>query len=246
MMESLKVRRGPLMGILSVAVLTSVSACSDLFGSGTGTAAVSFHVPSAAALNADAAAVIVTGNGHTLDVTSVDVVVDEVTLERAGTTSGDADSDDSDTDSDSDGAHNARVRVGASTISLPLTGGVITPFTGSVPAGTYDRLELDVRYLRVRGTYDGQAFDVTIPVNAEYELRLDPPTVVAEGSDPVNFTVNVDVMSWFRTADGSVVDLQRLQTDAAYRAAFVTRLRASLRALEDSDRDGDESDSDSD
>lgn len=232
----------------AIATVAILGACAELTGNAdTRPASVSFHVPAAgAAASVSAALVPVTGDGHTVDVTSIDVVLSEVTFERADAVGGDADSDDSDADSDSDGAHNEQVRVGASTVALPLTGGVVTPFTGSIPMGTYDGLELDVEFLRIRGTYDGQAFDVTLPVDAEVELDLVPPLVVSGSGDPVNVTVNVDALSWFRAADGSVVDPRRLQTDAAYRAAFVARIRASLHATEDSDRDGDEADSDSD
>lgn len=248
MRDVMVLTRRVLGGLGAVVLTLTVSACSDLFGSGTGKASVSFNAGGRATASTELslALVPVTGAGHTLDVQSIDVVLDEVTLERDDVSGSDADSDDSDADSDSDGPHNARVRVGASTVSLPLQGGVITPFTSSVPTGTYSRLEMDVRYVRVRGTYDGQAFDVTMPVNAEYELQLSPPLVVAASGDPVNVTVNFDALSWFRNADGSPVDPVRLQGDATYRAAFLARIKASLRATEDSDRDGDDSDSDSD
>lgn len=238
-------------GLSAVAGLALLGACGDLAGTaGRQAASVSFHVPGSAstliAAGFSASLVPVEGGGHTVDVQSIDVVFDEVTFERANATGGDADSDDSDTDSDSDGSHNEQVRVGASTVALPLSGGLVTPFSGTIPAGTYDGLELDAAFIRVRGTYDGQAFDVTIPVDAEVELSIAPPLEVTGSGDALNVTVNIDALSWFRTADGSAVDPRRLQTDATYRAAFVSRIRASLRALEDSDRDGDESDSDSD
>lgn len=236
------------LAMTALAPFALLGACAELSGnSGTRPASVSFHVPSPTAnLDASASLVPVTGGGHTVDVQSIDVVFDEVTFERANATGGAADSDDSDADSDSDGPHNEQVKVGASTVALPLQGGVVTPFTGTLPAGTYDRLELDAEFIRVRGTYDGQAFDVTIPVDAEVELALAPPLVVSGTGDPVNVTVNIDALAWFRAADGSAIDPRRLQTDAAYRSAFVSRIRASLRATEDSDKDGDEADSDSD
>lgn len=232
----------------AIAAVATLGACAELIGTtDTRPASVSFHIPASGTnLSASASLVPVTGGGHTVDVTSIDVVLSEVTFERADAIGGDADSDDSDADSDSDGAHNAQVRVGASTVALPLSGGVVTPFTGTIPTGTYDGLELDVEFLRIRGSYDGQAFDVTIPVDAEVELDIVPPLVVTGNGDPVNVTVNVDALAWFRSADGSVIDPRRLQTDSAYRADFVARIRASLHATEDSDRDGDEADSDSD
>lgn len=238
----------PLSAITAVLTLTALGACAELTGTAKRQpASVSFNVASpGTSASLGASLVIITDGQHTLDVQSLDVVFDEVTFERAHAAGGDADSDDSDADSDSDGSHNEQIRVGASTVSLPLEGGVITPFTGTLPAGTYDGLELDAAFLRVRGTFDGQAFDVTLPVDAEFELAINPPLVVGADDAPLNVTVNVDVMAWFRDAAGATVDPRRLQTDATYRAAFVSRIRASLRALEDSDLDGDDSDSDSD
>lgn len=236
----------PLAAAVALFAAGGLSACEDLSGSeARRDASVSFHVASSANLSAGAAdLLLITEGDHTLDLQSVDVVVDEVTFERLNGQPDD--DDDSETDSDSDGSHNARVRVGAATVALPLEGGVITPFTGPLPEGQYDRLELDVEFARLRGTYDGQPFDVTIPIDAEYELELVPPLVVDATGAPPNVTVNIDVAQWLRTSTGALVDPLRLQTDAEYRAEFARRIRASIHAMEDSDRDGDESDSDSD
>lgn len=235
----------PLAAAVALLAASGLTACEDLSGSeARRDASVSFHVANSASLSAGADLLLITEGSHTLDLQSVDVVVDEVTFERLNGQPDD--DDDSETDSDSDGGHNARVRVGAATVALPLEGGVITPFSGPLPEGQYDRLELDVEYARLRGTYDGQPFDVTVPIDAEYELELVPPLVVDANSPPPNVTVNLDIAQWLRTSSGALIDPLRLQTDAEYRAEFVRRIRASIRAMEDSDRDGDESDSDSD
>ena len=236
----------PLAAAVALFAAGGLTACENLSGSeARRDASVSFHVASTASLSASPAdLLLITEGSHTLDLQSVDVVVDEVTFERLNGQPDD--DDDSETDSDSDGGHNARVRVGSATVALPLEGGVITPFNGSLPEGQYDRLELDVEFARLRGTYDGQAFDVTVPIQAEYELELVPPLVVAANSTAPNVTVNLDIAQWLRTSTGALIDPLRLQTDAEYRAEFVRRIRASIHAMEDSDRDGDESDSDSD
>lgn len=236
----------PLAAALALFAAGGLTACEDLSGNeARQDASVSFHVVSGANLSASPADLLLISEGdHTLDLQSVDVVVDEVTFEMLNGQPDD--DDDSETDSDSDGGHNARVRVGASTIALPLEGGVITPFSGPLPEGTYDRLELDVEFARLRGTYDGQAFDVTVPINAEYELDLVPPLVVDANNPTPNVTVNLDIAQWLRTSTGTLIDPLRLQTDAEYRADFIRRIRASIHAMEDSDRDGDEMDSDSD
>jgi hypothetical protein len=224
--------------------LTGATACSMLTGdNGPGSATLSFHAAgtagAAATLNSSAAPI--TDGTHTLDLQSVDLTVSEVTFERVDGQA--SDDDDSETDSDSEGSHNARLEFGATTIALPLDGGMISPFSGNLAAGSYDRVELDVEFVRLRGTYDGQAFDVTVPVSRELEIRIDPPLVV-DGTTPGNVTVNIDFASWFR-ANGTVIDPRTLTSSTAM-SLFRDRVKASFRATEDSDRDGDEADSDSD
>lgn len=229
----------------AIALILTLAACADLLSSRqTSEATLSFAVPSASANANGTAQIVVAGTGPTVDLQSADVTFSEVTFEGANVEPGD--DDDSDNDSDSEHPGNSRFRGGATTVSLPLQGGVITPLTGQLPAGTYNRVEMDAEFVRLRGTVNGEAFDVTVPVNAELEQRLAPPLVVGTTSDPVNVSVNVDVASWLRDANGNVVDPRQLNTNPTLRAAFRQRVRASFRAFEDSDRDADESDSDSD
>lgn len=243
------VRAAARWSVVALVGAGALAACSDVLGSDeAGPTTISFRAVSgtgAAASTiggASLSVVPVTGGGHTVDLTSVDVLFDEVTLESAN----DVDDGDSEEDSDSDGRGNQRFRAGATTVSLPLNGTMVTPLTQLIPAGTYDGIELDAAFVRLRGTYDGQPFDVTVPVNAEIEADFEPPFVVDSDDDRPNITVNVNVLSWFRDANGTVIDPRRLAVDANLRAAFLNRIRASFRALEDEDRDGDEQDSDSD
>ena len=232
-----------------IGVTWSAAACADsLSAAGARDASVSFGVSDGAALLSATATptslIVVTGGGHSVDLQSADVVFSEVTFE--GTRADTLDDDDSDRDSDSEHAGNAKFRAGASTVTLPLEGGVITPFSGTIPVGTYNRLEMDADFVRLRGTYDGQAFDVTVPVNAELELAIEPPLNVTSTSDPVNVSVNINVANWLRDANGNAIDPRLLATNSTLRAEFRNRVRASFKAFEDGDRDADESDSDSD
>lgn len=232
-----------------VLVTLTAGACADILnGNRTREASLSFGVKQPGALvNASSDGsdlIVITGGGHTLDLQTASVVFSEMTFEGQNVESGD--DDDSDVDSDSDHEGNAKFRAGATTLSLPLAGGMITPFTGQVPVGTYSRLEMDADFLQLKGTYDGQAFDVTVPVNAEMELRFAPPLAVTASSAPINVSINIDVSSWFKDASGNTIDPRQLATNATLRAEFRNRVRASFKAFEDSDHDGDESDSDSD
>ncbi|HEX6132367.1 MAG TPA: hypothetical protein VFZ24_00205 [Longimicrobiales bacterium] len=187
----------------------------------------------------------ITDGTHTLDIEQAFVQFSSIEIERADGGS-DVDSDgDTDSDSDSDGSHDEFIRLNGGTIELPLEGGVITPISEPLPAGFYDELELDVTTLRLVGTFDGEAFDVTLPVLLDLELEFEPPIQLVEG-EPFNVTVNIDAASWFRASDGTIIDPRLVNIDSTARAAFRHRLALAFKAFEDSDRDGDDRDSDSD
>lgn len=220
-----------------------LGACDDN-GVGDG-ARVSLTFASAVAAQAGAGAALVsdpmTDGTHTLDVQQVGLTFEELVLEH-----GDVDDEDSEADSDSDGPGNEHVRAGPVTVQLPLDGQPITPFDAPVPNGTYDELEADIVSVRLTGTFDGEAFDVTVPLDFELEADLNPPFVVDADDDRLNLTVVVDVNTLFRRSDGSLIDPRTLETDAAAREVFAERLEAAFEAFEDSDRDADDQDSDSD
>ena len=228
------------------------AACSNaLGGGGPRQASLSFHVVPTAAASLVAAggplSLVVGDATHSVDIQSVDIVFSEITFEaRDAADADDEESDDADDDSDSEHEGDARFEVGAATVSLPVEGGVITPFNGQLPVGTFDGLEMDAEFARIRGTVDGQPFDVTIQIDKELEIDFEPPFVVEEGGDPINVSVNIDVASWFKDANGAVIDPRLLATDATLREQFRNRVRASFRAFEDQDKDADEDDSDSD
>jgi hypothetical protein len=240
------------LGLAGSIVLGAViAACSDMLGGGVSRPAVvslgisqNGTLASLSAGSTTMAQIVITNDGHTIDLQSADVVFSEVTFERAGVDAGD--DDDSDSDSDSDHAGNETFRAGATTVALPLEGGTITPFTGTLPVGTYRGVEMDADFIRLKGTYDGQAFDVTVPINAELELAFDPPLDVTSSSTPLNVSVNIDPSKWFIDAAGNTIDPRTLSTNAEARAIFRNNVRASFRAFEDEDADHDESDSDSD
>lgn len=237
----------PRLGLV-LAFAFGATGCESVLGARDG-APVSLSFTTAqtsAAGSLSPALALITGGGHTLDVQQIEVGFSEVVLERAeGGFGGDSDGD-SDSDSDSDGAGNEHFRSGPVTVNLPLEGGVITPITTTLPLGFYEELEMDVAHVRIRGTFDGQPFDVTVPVDAELETEFDPPFEVTAEANQLNLTVSINALAWFRNADGSVVDPRALASNSELRARLVSRIEASFKAFEDSDRDADDADSDSD
>jgi hypothetical protein len=186
---------------------------------------------------------MVTGS-DTLVLTSAEVVLRQIELKTAQTTDcGSATGD-----------RCAEVELGPVLVSLPLTPGAEQRFAlDSVPNGTYGRLEFEVHKpddgdpqdqafiaanrtfaqisLRVKGTFNGQAFEFTTALDVEQELTLSPELTVAEGSS-VNVTIFVDVSTWF-LVNGAVVN-----PTTANRSTVEQNIRNSFRAFEDNDRSG--------
>lgn len=251
------------LGALALAVV-SMSACAESLGL-TQRESVSLSIatmpPSAAEGSAVAASPatldIVAGNGHVLDLQNADLTLEDVRLERhdddndRDTDSDEGDSDgDGDSDSDSDNTDDTddspTLNTGPVTIALPLGGGVITPITRAIPVGTYDELEAELAFLRLRGTYDGAAFDVTFAIDREIQRELVPPLVVRAGDDDANVTLSVSFLHCFRDTAGTPIDPRRIQTDDALRASLRACIARAFHAFEDHDRDADDEDSDSD
>lgn len=200
---------------------------------------------------------------NTLVIASVELVFDEVELERAGvgdTCGGSDGSGDDGPSGSSDGDDCMEIESGPRLVSLPLGGGAATVAVVEVPvpAGSYSELELKLRplnpnsgedsrflaahpdfqgiNLRVRGSYDGAAFEYTTSLDDEIEMDFLPALEVGEAG--VNITVNLDVLSWFRGADGELIDPRTAvagQTNASVVSANIWR---SLAVFEDDDHDG--------
>ena len=241
-------------GAIAIALTLPLGACDDMGVDGGEREHVSLSF-AAIVEGGLAASVLATppigDDADTLDLTALSLTFDEVVLERSedenegdsdGETEGDSDSDSED-DSDSDGTSNERFEGGAVTVDIPLDGDVVTELTVPVPSGRYEELELDIGAVRFVGTFNGEAIDVTVPLDLELETEFDPAIDVA---DAVNLTVTLELGALLREADGQVIDPRLLLTDDAMRGRLVQRIAVSLHAFEDSDHDADESDSDSD
>jgi hypothetical protein len=127
-----------------------------------------------------------------------------------------------------------------------------------IPTGTYSELELKLRPLnpgsgedrafiaahpelagvsaRVRGTWDGAPFEYTTSLDEEIELDFVPPLEVAESG--VNITVNLDVLSWFRNADGTLIDPRTAVTGQPNASVVSANIGTSLAVFQDDDHDG--------
>jgi len=76
------------------------------------------------------------------------------------------------------------------------------------------------------------AFTFTSEVGAEIGATFDPPVTLASATK--NFTIAVDIASWFKDESGAVID----PTNPANADAIARNIRRSARVFEDDDHDG--------
>lgn len=229
--------------IASASALVTLGACSgDSNATGLGANGSSqlafMAVPTG---TASAALAPVTVGTHTLDLTKASITVSRAELKRANTDACDGD-DDTEGNDDHPNTNSGRgpcgtLKIGPATVDLPLSGNVVTLPANSIPAGTYREVELRISQVELTGTFDGKAFDVTLPVVVTSEIEFSTPLVVTDTS-ATSVTVSVPVQTWLMNADGSLVDPSTIAASPTLSAQLAARIRASLRAFEDRDHDG--------
>ena len=225
--------------IVAGAVITSVACSGDSTGAGNASGSLAFRATTG--VTASSSVVPTTVNGHTLDLSSVTLTISRAELKRTSSENCPGDDDEDDDHPHAAGSTEScgELKVGPTTIDLPLTGTAVTIPANTIPAGTYRKFELRVSQVQLKGTYDGAAFDVTVPVRSKVETEFSTPLVVTENS-PVAITINVPTGGWFLNGDGSLIDPRTVAGSATLRAQVANRIRASLRAFEDHDHDGHE------
>ncbi|HEY3286411.1 MAG TPA: hypothetical protein VGJ96_04725 [Gemmatimonadaceae bacterium] len=248
-------KMGLKMGVTLGAVLVA-AACSDSTGPGSRPVSLSFATKSLVASgtmslsDASASDVTVSGGGNTLVITRVQMVFREIELKRSNT---ELCPDDAPSGSDPC----EELALGPMLVDLPLTTGVMTAASVSIPAGTYRELELTLHKpgsgardsafkaanptfadttIRVQGTYNGRPFVFTSRLDEEMELEFNPPLTI--GASGGNVTVQIDVASWFKSLSGAVIDPATANIGGPNEGIVKTNIKASFRSLEDDDRDG--------
>lgn len=239
-----------------LALAVAFVACQgDTTGSGTpdataGPVGLSFSVPAGPAFDRRTE----TAAGHTLELSQVQMVVSRIRLRLADQTEPGC--------AGPNEQHPCtEFKAGPVLVDLPVHGGLITPVVAELPAGSYRFILINIfppagddaantafrtanawpatASMRVKGTYDGNAFDLYLNVNGEVYNKLDPPfTVTADSKSTFNVTIAVDPQSWFRTKEGTLVDPRALATEAALRDLVAGNVRASFHAFSDNQRHG--------
>jgi hypothetical protein len=220
------------------AVVNLAAACSDATSGKTSGTQLGFTT--GAALGANADAVPITANGHTLSLTAMTLTVSRVELKPAvsavcaGETDGGGSGDGQSTTAPDECDE---MKIGPTTIDVPLDGSVVTLPADAIPAGTYQGLELRLAFVRLQGTFDGKSFDVTVATPVRGEIQFTTPIVVTAGTG-TSITVTVPVAKWLTNADGSLVDPSQLNSNPALLTPFIGRIASLFHAFEDENHDG--------
>jgi hypothetical protein len=219
-------------GALIALTTAALVACSDGAGPKTQMVSISMATKSAApaaSIAASVTAVPITGGGHTLDLTAMQLTIGDLRLEHAGNEAED--------DHGGIGEHDEAFGAGSQTIALPVSGGVVTLAAKALPAGTFSEVEADLQFLHLVGTYDATPFDVSVELSHDMKLVLDPPLTTTGGADQ-NITVTIDLSSCFANAGTPVDPRTLLPGGNPARSTFRECIASHLRAFEDRDRDG--------
>ncbi len=257
----------PTISMIGAALL--VTACGDMTGPGT-TSGVSLSFaagrvggpPSAAGgffSMAHAADTFAVGEDE-LIISSVEVVLQEIELERAN-----AETCDSVTVGHDDCEE---FELGPVLLDLPLNGDVAQLVAIQIDTGTYDEIEFDIhkvsnddaedaafrqayphmagQSIRVEGTFNGEPFVYETDLDEEQEYDLVPPLVIDSAPAATNVTVRIDISTWFRDGSGALVDPTSANKGEVNEGLVKENIKNSIDAFEDEDEDGeDDEDADS-
>jgi hypothetical protein len=260
----------PLLAASALAIIALTAACSE---SNTGRLSLGFAsrpATSGGALSLAAAgdsAVFTFGN-DTIILRSVEIVLREIELKPLEDVAGCM-------DSEAEGEHDdecEEIETGPMLVDVGLGGSVEHAITVDIPAGTFDQMEFKIHKpedhsaedlafiaahpdfasisLRVRGTYSAAGartdFTFTSDLDAEQEIELDPPLVVA-ADGAVNVTIRFDIGRWFVNAPRTaLVNPATALAGGANENLVRDNIRASIRAFRDDNHDGDDDDHEGD
>lgn len=226
-----------------IAITLAAACSSDTTGANRSGNQLGFAVSHSLGASADAAPI--TSGGHTLDLSAVTITVARAELKPAASVVCSDEHGDGDLAPSFDGGVTTEqrsdvcgeMRIGPTTIDLPLDGSVVTVPADAIPAGTFGELELRLAFVRLQGTFDGKPFDATVATPIRGDIQFATPVTVTAGT-ATSITVSVPIATLLTNADGSLVDPSQLNTNATLRNAFLSRLATSFHAFEDDNHDG--------
>ena len=193
---------------------------------------------------------------NALTIESAEVVLRDIEFERADADDACSSGDDNDCE---------EVEEGPILVNLPLDSDQPeVALEAGLPEGKWERVEFDVHKLddddaddasfleetgfpegvsvRVTGTWTAsggteQSFVYTSDLNEEQEIEFDPPIDVSADA-PKNVTFRVNVDTWFRHSDGTLLNPDEGNDDGRYEELIEENIESSIEGFEDDDRNG--------
>jgi hypothetical protein len=243
-----------------IAAAALAAACGDGTGPGSdGTVSLSFTtLPAGGAPLLSTVGVLddtITAGGDVIVITRAQIVLGEIELKRADDDGCEALGMD-----DDDGCE--EFSSGAILVDLPLNGELATAITVAPDTGVYDEIDFELHKperdgdddaflaqhpdfegvsIRVQGTFNGEPFTYESDLDVEQENELNPPLVVTDAGVGTNVTMHVDLTTWFRNG-ATLVDPRTANKGGANEGIVKENVKASFKAFEDGDRDGDDGD----
>jgi len=193
---------------------------------------------------------IVNGTGGSVRITSAQMTLSHIKLASGDVTCTDGDANEADEANDQPDANETDaddqddnecppIRVEPVQVNLPLDGTTKVILDALVPAGSYLGLRAELESVNVVGVFTdagGTTHAFTFTSDAHAEVSVDFATPVTVGAATSNFTIDVDVGSWFKDAAGAILD----PNNTANQEAIEHAIRASFHAFEDDNHDGDD------
>ena len=229
-----------------VAVVFALAACTE--PDGTSGVGISFSTKAPAAGPRAALAITMTNGANTLVITKAQLVLRELELKLAA----------SSTCATGEGTDDCEeIELGPMLIDLPVTDVVASPISAQVPAGTYREIEFDIRRpgtdpadaafvaahpefnnvsIRVEGTYNGTPFVFTSQLDQEVQIDLNPPAVITDANN--NVTIAVNIRDWFTATGGTLINPATANPGQPNASIVAEKIKVSLRAFEDDDKNG--------
>lgn len=246
-------RIGSVTIVLAAAAL---AACSDSSGPASSGPRASFQLATgsnslAPGMAAAGGPEILAAGSDTIVVTSVQMVLREIELERVGASACDSTALAEDCE---------EFEVGPELFDLPLGSGAQRAITVAIDTGSYDEVEFEIHKpessddaafiaahpefdgvsIRMTGTYNGTPFTYASDLDVEQEYSLVPPLVVGENTT-AGVTMFVDLQAWFLNQAGDgLLDPATANKGGQYEGEVKSNIEASINAFEDDDRDGEE------
>jgi hypothetical protein len=242
----------------TVLAAVSMSACSDSASGPSSGGQVNFNLATRPSASAGATALATAGSPetfsdgtNTLVIDQVQLVLREIELKRVEATAACGEVSDDDCE---------KLELGPILLDLPLgAGGAARSFSVAIDTGTYREIEFEIHKpadddaadvafrqahpdfagtsVKVTGSFNGVPFSYSSGLNAEEEIELSPPLVVAAAGS-ADLTLMVDLDRWFRDGSGGLVDPASALAGGANEGLVETNIRSTLHAFEDEDHDG--------